>query len=95
MTTTPNYDLESAILGRVVDSARSGLSPEMAHWLLALAFSEADVEKMNQLAQKSQDGVLSLEEHSELDSYLRVGRLLALLQAKARRATQQLADISA
>lgn len=39
---------------------------------------------MHDLAVKNQQGNLSAEEEHELDSYVRVGRLLDLLSAKAR-----------
>jgi hypothetical protein len=40
---------------------------------------------MHNLAVKSQEGRLSPEELAELDSYIKVGDLLAILQSKARK----------
>lgn len=39
---------------------------------------------MNELAEKNGQGVLSPQEHADLEKYLRVGQFLDLLQAKAR-----------
>ncbi len=39
---------------------------------------------MHQLAVKNQNGKLTRTEENELDSYVRVGRLIDLLAAKAR-----------
>jgi hypothetical protein len=46
---------------------------------------------MNHLAQLAQNGNLSEDERAELDSYLHVSNLLAVMQSKARRS---LADLS-
>jgi len=40
---------------------------------------------MNSLAQLAQRGALSDDERAELDSYLHVSNLLAVMQSKARR----------
>jgi hypothetical protein len=39
---------------------------------------------MNLLAARSRDGEISPEEEAELDSYIHVGNLLAIMQSKAR-----------
>jgi len=46
---------------------------------LKLGFTEADRERMHQLAVKNQGADLTKAEQRELDSYRRVGRLLDLL----------------
>jgi hypothetical protein len=51
--------------------------------LLDLGFSEEDRKKMHELAVKNQQGRLSQNEELELDSYVRIGRFLDLLSAKA------------
>jgi hypothetical protein len=40
---------------------------------------------MNALSAKARAGTLTDDENEELDNYLRVGDLLAILQSKARR----------
>jgi hypothetical protein len=60
-------------------------SPQVSHSLLEQRFSEANIIRMNELARKNQDGLLSPEELAELDAYVKAGDLLSLLQLKARK----------
>lgn len=75
---------EAAILSRVIQAKKPTLSPEAARALLDLRFTDEDRARMHDLAVKNQQGTLSGEEVQELDNYVRVGRLLDLLSAKAR-----------
>jgi hypothetical protein len=79
---------EAAILSRVIQGSKLRLSPEAARALLDLGFTEEDRKKMHDLAVKNQQGKLSAEEERELDSYVRVGRFLDLLSAKAAKSLQ-------
>jgi hypothetical protein len=74
---------EAAILSRVIEGSHFKMTPEAARALVFLGFSEIDKKKMHELAVKNQQGILSAEEESELDSYVRIGRFLDLLSAKA------------
>lgn len=74
---------EAAILSRVIKKSKLTLSPEAARALRDLRFSKDDKKKMHELVVKNQHGMLSQKEEQELDSYVRVGRLLDLLSAKA------------
>jgi hypothetical protein len=60
------------------------LSPAAAEYLLSIGFGESDCQQMQRLAERSEAGMLTAEEQTELDSYLHVGNLLAVLQSKAR-----------
>jgi hypothetical protein len=73
---------EAAIFLRVWDGRP--LTPEIARHVLRLAFSEQDKGRMHELAVKNQEGALTPEEARELDSFLAVGDLLAILQSRAR-----------
>jgi hypothetical protein len=75
---------EAAILARVIQPDRDDLSVSVARALLKLNFTANDRQRMHELAVKNQSGELSAAEQDELDDYLRVGRLLDLLGAKAR-----------
>jgi hypothetical protein len=75
---------DAAILARVIQAKKPTLSSEAARALLDLKFTEEDRTRMHELAVKNQQGALSSVEEHELDSYVRVGRLLDLLSAKAR-----------
>jgi hypothetical protein len=77
---------EVAIWDRLLDSSAQELTPDAAHYFLRLDFREADHARMEELAQRAQDGSLSGEERSEYEEYLRAGNLLALMQSRARMA---------
>jgi hypothetical protein len=83
LTETPND--EAAILTRVLQSPDGDLPPAAARAVLKFGFPPRDRVRMHELAVKNQEGALSGAEAQELDSYRRVGRLLDLLAARARR----------
>lgn len=76
---------EAAILSKVFLAPRGGLTKHQARYLAGLGFSAEDKERMKELARKNREGCISAAELDELDSYVRVGDLLAILQSKARR----------
>jgi len=76
---------EAAILSRVIEGSRLTLPPDAARALLDLGFSEEDRKKMHELAVQNQQRRLSKDGERELDSYVRIGRFLDLLSAKAAR----------
>jgi hypothetical protein len=76
---------EAAILARLIQSRDAELAPEVARYLLAFEFDATDVARMNELAERAQLGQLTNQEQAELESYLHVGNLLAVMQSKARR----------
>lgn len=75
---------EPAIWARLMQTPGDELSPEAAEYLLSIRFGENDVDRMRQLAERSEAGELTDEERTEFDSYLHVGNLLAVIQSKAR-----------
>jgi hypothetical protein len=76
---------EAGILARVIRIRQDGLSREAARYLLSLQFDDADVSRMNELSELARTGALGPTETAELDSYIHVGNLLAVIQSKARR----------
>jgi hypothetical protein len=76
---------EAAIFARLWENGSMGLSPELARHILKLGFSEEDKARMHSLAAQNQEGRISPEELQELDSFIKVGDLLAILQSKARK----------
>lgn len=86
MPASETRSAEAAILSRVIRPNQPALSPEAAKALLDLRFADEDRRRMHELAVKNQQGTLSPEDERELDSYVRVGRLLDLLSAQARTA---------
>jgi hypothetical protein len=75
---------EVAILSRIIRPGTGSWSRAAAESILKFDFAPADVRRMNALAAKSRRGDLSTEEQTQLDNYRDVGRLLELLQSKAR-----------
>ena len=61
----------------------------MARALLRLKFSEAQNERMRELADKANRGTLSDDERELMESFRRVGNLVALLQGRARLALRR------
>jgi len=86
-TTVPS---EATILSRVIRPDAGTWSREAAESILRLDFPPADVERMNALAAKARQGSLAEPESAELENYRDAGRLLELLQSKARRSLQSL-----
>ena len=85
--TSPNT--EAAILSRVIQVEEGDLSQSAAEYLLSVRFGEHDVARMSQLSETAQQGKLTAEEQAELDSYLHVSNLLAIMQSKGRRALRR------
>ena len=81
----------TAILSRVLQAHGSWFTPEAARSILQLQFYQSDKDRMNVLAEKNRGGILTEAEQQELQSYLLVGHVLALLYSKARLALQQTA----
>jgi hypothetical protein len=75
---------EAAILARVIESDPMAITPDVARYLLSMQLPRADEERVNELSAKARAGSLSDSEAQELDSYLHIGRLLAVMQSRAR-----------
>jgi hypothetical protein len=80
---------EAEILSRVIAPGEPTLPPDTAQIILTFDFGKEDRERMNQLAEKAREGVLTDEEQVEIDCYERVGHFLSLLRSKARISLQQ------
>lgn len=77
---------EAAILARILlESEDAELSPEAARYLLSIKLPACDEDRVNELSTKARAGALTESEQQELDSYLHIGSLLAVMQSKARR----------
>jgi len=80
---------EAAILARLIQIGEEQLSRGAAEYLLSIRFGERDIARMNELSELARQGKLTSQEQAELDSYLHVGNLLAVIQSKGRRALQR------
>jgi hypothetical protein len=85
------FEKESAILSRVINPESGDWSKVAAESILKLSFPPSDTARMNELAGKARDGALSPEEQAETEGYMRAGRLVELLQSKARVSLKQAA----
>ena len=78
-----NVQTEAAILERVIQPDRPNWSKAAAESILGFQFPAPDIERMNVLAAKARAGA-EPDEQSEMNNYMGVGRLLELIQSKAR-----------
>jgi hypothetical protein len=85
---TPNT--EAAILARVIESDQNAITPDVARYLISMQLPRADEDRVNELSAKARAGSLGEDEAQELDSYLHIGRLLAVMQSRARRLLKNL-----
>ena len=76
--------VETSIWDRLLESSAEDLTPETANWLLRLRFRETDLDRMNGLAEMNRAGALNEEQRAELETYARIGRMVAVMQARAR-----------
>ena len=83
---------ESGILARLIQSRQEKLSRDAADYLLCLRFDERDVLRMNELSELARQGSLAEADAAELDSYIHVSNLLAVIQSKARQSLQSPQD---
>jgi len=76
---------EAAILARIIQTDERELTPDAARYLLSMRLPSGDEDRVNELSAKARAGSLTEAEGQELDSYLHIGSLLAVMQSKARR----------
>jgi hypothetical protein len=81
---------EAAIFARLIQNGQEELSTGAAEYLLSLHFDQRDTARMNELSELARQGDLTPAEEAELDSYIHVGNLIAIMQSKSRRALQAL-----
>jgi hypothetical protein len=84
-----NANREPGIWAPLMRNPGGELLPEAAEYLLWIRFADRDVDRMRQLAGRSETGELTDEERAEFDSHLHVANLLAVIQPKARLALRR------
>ncbi len=84
MSITSGIVTEADLLDQLVTDGQPGLSAEAARAILGLRFSSAAVARMNELAEKNRQGILSEADRAALEKFLRLGQFLNIVQAKAR-----------
>ena len=82
---------EAGILARLIRTRPDDLSRDAANYLLSLRFDASDVSRMNELSEMARLGALATADAAELDSYIHVSNLLAVMQSKARQSLRAFA----
>lgn len=88
VTTNP-VPVSVAMLEQIAGLDAKSISPETARHLLRLSFSRSHQQQVDVLSQKARAGSLTPAERTELDEFIRVADLLAILQSRARQALKR------
>ena len=86
--TTPS---EGTLLDSLLEPFGDCLTPEVAQKLVNLQANEAVVARVDELADKCNEGTLTPDERAEYESYVQVNQVMTLLKAKARKFLQSTA----
>jgi hypothetical protein len=78
-----------AMLEKIADLDAKSISPETARHLLELTFTRSHQEQVDALSQRAREGSLTPTERADLDEFIRVADLLAILQSRARQALKR------
>lgn len=79
-------DHQTALLDRILDPLAQCLNQEAARYLVDLRADPAAQQRIDELAERSTAGQLTPDERAEYEAYISAANLLAIIQAKARRA---------
>jgi hypothetical protein len=79
---------EAEILERIVAPQNGNMSPEAARVVLGFKFDRNTTKQIRQLLQKNNRGTISASERLMLERFLRVGKFIDILHAKARLSLQ-------
>ncbi len=75
-------------LARLLDPVAECFTPEVASRVARLQADPTLQSRIDELAEKCNEGQLTTEEEAEYDAYVRAMDVLAILQAKARSVAQ-------
>ena len=74
----------SAVLDELIEPVASCFTPEVARRIVNLRASADLQSKLDELADKCSEGLLTAEEHQQYESYVRGMNFIGVLQASAR-----------
>lgn len=74
----------TATINRLLTSAADSMPIEVARWLVELRADGDHKARLDELADKNTDGIITDSELAEYDEYLRASEVTGVLQAKAR-----------
>lgn len=75
---------KTSALSRFLDPVTSLLTPEVARRIVDFRAEAQTQARLDELAEKSNEGLLSPEERTEYEGYVRAIDLITILQLKAR-----------
>ena len=84
--TSPTNQTE--IFARSLDRRRESISPDVARFFQELELTADDKARLDELAEKARQGMLTLQDEQDLEEYRRVGRLVELMRLKGRLAAR-------
>jgi hypothetical protein len=70
---------------RVIEPESGSLSPDVARYVRGLDFKADDHARFEDLSAKAQEGTLTPQESEELEGFLHIDSLLAIMRLKADR----------
>ena len=76
---------DSDIWDRILKFSWSELDPHSARAVLKMRLMESDQKRIERLSRQGREGKLSASERAELDSYVHVARVLAMMHSTARK----------
>jgi hypothetical protein len=79
-----NDHTRAEILGRLIKPAQPDFSPEAARAILRLKFDKSDLVRVDRLSSRAQKGSMTAEERAEMEEYILLADVLAMLKSKAR-----------
>lgn len=84
MTSSPEGVQTQKLVSELAERLGSTLNRASAMAILELRFEGPDSERKQDLASRANEGLLTVEEFSESETYAQLRGLLAILQSKAR-----------
>lgn len=84
MTVFPEWVQSQKLVSDLAERLGSTLNADSARSVLALNFDAPTPERRQQLAVKANEGLLSIEDFAEYETYAQLRGMLAILQSKAR-----------
>lgn len=76
---------QQSYLSAMLDQVAECFTPDVARRVLAIQLDVQTHARVEELAEKANEGLLSEQERSEYLAYIEASDLVAILQAKARR----------
>lgn len=82
----------TSIFRRVIEPEAGTMPRQLAEYFIQLDFKPEDHRLYERLANKAQEGALTTEEAEQLDGFLQVDSMLAIMRLKAQRSLTQHQD---